>query len=254
MASLNPLEHPMKKSLAITWLALSMAGTASAAVNCNSFPNNTVSGFVNDDVVAIGYTCTIAASGSVNGNLIQSGDGSLVIRGTVNGAVDESGLGDVTVAGGNVGGDISEADGGNVTLRGGSTVNGGVQEDGDGSVSVIVDLPGLIKADIIENGNGGVTVRAVTGSYEGSVIEYGAGSVTATISAGQSFKGGIEEYDGGGVTATVDGFFEGNITEHLAGNVVTSGLGTFKGNSEHELAGTCSNTIVDFQGAVCNLL
>ncbi len=37
-----------------TLLALGAIGTASAAVNCNTFPNNTVNTFVNDDVEAIG--------------------------------------------------------------------------------------------------------------------------------------------------------------------------------------------------------
>ena len=46
----------------------------------------------------------------------------------------------------------------------------------------------------------------------------------------------------------------GNILELAAGNVTTTGPGTVKGNSEHELPGLCSNAIVDFQGAACNLL
>jgi hypothetical protein len=86
------------------------------------------------------------------------------------------------------------------------------------------------------------------------VFEAGPGSVVANVSFGMSFKGGIEEYDGGNVTATVNGLFEGNIVEYLGGNLITQGSGGFKGNSEHELPGTCTNTIVNFEGAACNLL
>jgi hypothetical protein len=244
----------MNKLFLGTLLAAGMLGSAHAAVNCNTFPNNTVTGSVNDDVVAIGYSCTIATGASVNGGLLQSGPGNLVIRGRVNGSVDETGDGSITIARGIVGGNVSESDLGGVTVRGGSSIGGSIEESGDGGVNITVDLPGVVNADVIESGNGGVTVVASNGSFEGSVIETGAGSVSVTVAAGYSFKGGIEEYDGGSVTATVNGFFEGNILELAAGNVVTGGLGTFKGNSEHELPGTCTNTLVDFEGAACNLL
>ena len=233
---------------------LQRIGSAFAAVNCSTFPNNTVVGSVNDDVVAIGYSCTIAAGAFVNGNVLQTGPGNLVIRGTVNGAVEESGDGSITIARGIIGGSVSEADLGSVTVRGGSSIGGSIEESGDGGVSITVDLPGVVNADVLESGNGSVTVNASVGSFEGSVIETGGGNVSVTVAAGHSFKGGIEEYDGGSVSALVNGFFEGNIMELAAGNVTTSGPGTFKGNSEHELAGTCTNTIVDFQGAACNLL
>ena len=39
-----------------------------------------------------------------------------------------------------VGGDVSEADIGNVSLRGGTSINGVVEESGDGSVNVTVDV------------------------------------------------------------------------------------------------------------------
>lgn len=234
-------------------LALGLWGTASAAVDCGSFPNNTINLFVNDDVVAVNTSCTIGASGSVNGNVIQSGEGGLVIRGIVNGGVTESGPGDILVARGTVGGDVSESDGGNVSIRGGSNLQGVIEESGDGSVNITVDVPGLVKGDVYENGNGGVTVISSSGSYEGNVVETGAGSVSVNVSFGLSFKGDIEENDGGSVTAVVNGMFEGGIVEVGAGNVVTSGPGTFKGNSEHQLPGLCSNTIIDFQGSACIL-
>lgn len=74
------------------------------------------------------------------------------------------------------------------------------------------------------------------------------------MNPGLSFKGEIEEYDGGSVTALVNGLFEGNISERAGGNLATSGNGMMKGNSEHEVPGTCTNSILSFEGAVCNLL
>lgn len=56
----------MKQVLIGIGLAVGLIGAAHAAVNCNSFPNNTVNSFVNDDVVAEGYTCTIASTGTGN--------------------------------------------------------------------------------------------------------------------------------------------------------------------------------------------
>jgi hypothetical protein len=252
--SINAQEYLMKKALIGTALVIGMIGPAAAATNCNSFPNNVVTGNVNDDVFADGYTCTIAASAFVNGNVLQVGEGNLVIRGIVNGAAEEAGNGSIIVAKGEVGGNLSEADAGNITIRGGSTIKGNVEEAGIGSVNVTVDLPGVVNADIYESGPGSVTVRATVGSFEGSVIETEGGNVNVIVSPGYSFKGGVEEYDAGSMLATVDGFFEGNIAELGRGNVETRGAGTFKGNSEHELPGTCVNSIVDFEGAACNLL
>jgi hypothetical protein len=245
----------MFKSIFGTLLTLGFATAATAAVNCNSFPNNTVNAFVNDDVVAVGYTCTIGPMGSVNGGLSQTGEGGLVIRGRINGAVSEAGPGDVVLArGAIVGGDVSEADIGNVSLRGGTSIDGVVEESGDGSVNVTVDVPGLVKGDVYENGNGGVTINALAGNFEGSVNEAGPGNVNVIVSPGMSFKGDLNEHDGGNATAEVNGFFEGNIIEKLGGNVTTLGTGVFKGNSEHEAPSTCSNTIANFQGAACVLI
>lgn len=245
----------MHKVLLGLALSLGLGSTASAAVNCASFPNSTINQFVNDEVIAIGISCTIGPMGSVNGNVIQQGEGSLTIRGTVNGGVSESGPGDVIVArGARIGGDVSEADGGNVGIRGGSSVDGAIEESGDGSVNVTVDVPGLFKGNVYENGNGGVTIHALTGSFEGSVAETGPGNVNVIINPGLAMKGDIEEHDGGSVTAQVEGFFEGNIVELVGGNVTTVGAGVFKGNTQHQLPGTCANAVLRFEGAVCQLV
>ena len=235
-------------------LALGMIGSASAAVECNTFPSNTIKGSVNDDVLATNYTCTVAASGFVNGSVSQTGPGNLVIRGVVNGEVSETDDGNITIAGGKVGGSVREADRGSLVLRGGGSANGGLEESGPGNVTVTVDIPGVVNAGIIESGAGSVFVTASSGSYEGDISENDGGFVDVTVEAGVSFKGSVEEAGVGDVTVDVSGVFEGNLIERAGGNVLTTGEGTFKGNSEHQLPGTCTNTIADFQGAVCNLL
>jgi hypothetical protein len=88
----------MIKAILGAALVVGLVAPAAAAVNCNTFPNNTVNQFVNDEVIAIGYTCTIGPQASINGNVTQTGAGSLIIRGQVNGGVAEDGLGDVIVA------------------------------------------------------------------------------------------------------------------------------------------------------------
>ena len=129
-----------------------------------------------------GISCTIGPNGSVNGSVTQSGDGSLVIRGAVNGSVTEDGVGDVVLArGARVGGDVSENGIGNVSVRGGASIDGAIEESGDGSVNVTVDVPGIVKGNIYENGNGGVTVNATSGNFEGSVSETGPGNVAVDV-------------------------------------------------------------------------
>ena len=148
----------------------------------------------------------------------------------------------------------SEADGGNLALRSGGSANGGLEESGAGSVTVTVDVPGVVNADITESGTGNVIVIASSGSYEGSIIENAGGNVEISVDAGVSFKGNVEEFGSGDVTADIFGTYEGNLAEYGVGNVVTDGDGIFKGNSEHQLPGTCANSIADFQGTICNLL
>ena len=142
------------KALIGSVLALGVMGSAYAQVNCNTFLNNTINRAVNQDVLASGYTCTIARTGFVNGNVIQTGEGSLVIRGVVNGGVSESGNGNVDVNGGNVGGDISERDAGNLLVRNGGSFNGTLEEAGGGYVKVTVTGGGANKGDIFETGAG----------------------------------------------------------------------------------------------------
>ena len=157
-----------------------LIGSAHAAVNCNTFPNNVVTGAVNDSIEAIGYTCTIAATARVNGDLLQTGLGGLVIRGAVNGSVSETGDGSVTMIAARVSGSVDELDAGNITLRGRGSINGGMEEAGIGSVIVTVDVPAVVNGDIIESGEGSVSVNALTGSYEGGILENDGGNVTVS--------------------------------------------------------------------------
>ena len=119
------------KTLIGSALILGMVGTASAAVNCNTFPNSTVTGNVNDDVEASGYTCTIASSGFINGALLQTGEGSLVIRGVINGEVSEAGNGDVTINGGQGRRQRQSKPTAAIwCFRDGGSANGGLEESG----------------------------------------------------------------------------------------------------------------------------
>lgn len=242
------------KTLIGSALIFGMVGAASAAVNCNTFPNNTITGSVNDDVIAVGYSCTIARTGFVNGNVTQTGAGRINVSGRVNGGVEEFGGGNVVVDGGVVEGDITEADAGSLIVRNGGSVNGLLSEAGGGDVNVTVTNGGVVKGDIVEAGLGNVYVATVTGNYEGSVVENDDGSIELTVGGGTAFKGGAEETGSGSLDAFIEGLLEGNLTELGAGDLLTEGPGTFKGNSEHQLPGTCTNSILDFQGAFCNLL
>ena len=155
----------MKKALIGTALVIGMIGSAAAATNCSSFPDNVVTGNVNDDVFASGYTCTIAASAFVNGNVLQVGDGDLVIRGIVNGAAEETGIGSIIVAKGEVGGNLTEADAGNITIRGGSTIKGSVEEYDAGSV--LATLNGFFEGNIAELDLGNLETRGA-GTFKGN--------------------------------------------------------------------------------------
>jgi hypothetical protein len=246
------MSSALKTSRHLIALALLAAATATTAqVECCALPNQTVSGFINNDVIATGCSCTIARSGSINGNLEQLGDGSLVIRGLVNGGVSESGLGNLTIDRGYVKGDSLEADAGSLIVREGSIVEGALFEFGSGNVNITTSAQGPTKGDVEEEGLGSVIVSVLGGAYEGNIHEFGAGTVEVAVASGATFKSGIAEDGAGRVQAQVEGAFEGNIEERGDGDLVTEGSGLFKGNTEHEVPGLCRNTIVRFEGAAC---
>jgi hypothetical protein len=242
--------NPVLRTLAAFGL-VAASSVAHAQVNCCLLPNATVTGFVNNDVIAPNCSCTIARTATVNGNVEQSGIGSLVVRGNVNGGVTETGAGNLTIDRAIVGGDCLEADGGSLVVRPGSSVNGALFETGPGNVTVTATFEGPAKGDIDEAGGGGVQVTVLSGAYEGNINESDAGSVETTVAVDSAFKGGIAEDFDGSATAVVEGLFEGNIEERGAGDLATSGTGLFKGNTEHEVPGVCSNTILRFEGSSC---
>ena len=248
---MHAIHRPLLALAAAAIGLVAFASPVAAQVNCCRLPNQTITGFINDDVVAANCGCTVARTANVNGNIEQTGDGSLVIRGIVNGGVSEAGPGNLTIDRGIVGGDCAEADGGSLVVRQGSFVNGLLQEAGTGGVTVTVGVDGPTKGDVIESGAGSVVVTVLGGAYEGGLFEEGAGSATVSVAAGSAFKGDIEEQDDGSVTATVEGILEGNVRELFAGNLVTEGSGWFKGNTEHEIPGLCSNSIARFEGSAC---
>lgn len=244
----------MKKVATCMILAVGAASPA-FAVDCSSFPNNTITTFINEDVFAYDVTCTVGRTGYVNGNLYQSGLGNLIVRGRVNGGIEEAGAGGISLlAGSRVNGEVTELDAGNVLVRGGSTLGGDVKEYGAGSIIVNVDLPGVINGNLYEHGKGNVAIRTIAGDFNGNVYEQAAGDIVLTIASGTVFNGASEERDLGSLEVYVDGRYEGNLTELDAGDLSTAGSGVVNGNSEHELPGRCTNTVRKFEGAACNLL
>jgi hypothetical protein len=241
---------PLRIALALAAVVFA-AGTAHAQVNCCALPNTTVTGNVNDEVFAVGCGCTIDRSAFVNGNVSQTGDGSLTVRGAVNGGVSEAGLGNLVIDRGIVGGDCAESESGHLIVRPDSSVNGKLYEAGSGRVDVIVGAGGPAKGDIEESGPGPVYVTTLTGAYEGSIVEQDGGDVDVTVTPGTAFKGGVIESGIGSALSSIEGVFEGNIVELGSGNLVTDGNGQFKGNTEHEAPGFCLNTIEWFEGSAC---
>jgi hypothetical protein len=235
-------------------LAGAWATTARADVDCSQFKNNTIRQTVNDNVVADGYTCIISVKGFVNGNLTQTGFGSVVIYGGINGNVYESGTGHISVVGGLVEGDLNESDVGNLMVRDGADVNGTLTETGPGRVDVVVSEGAVVKGDIFEYGAGQVYVTTESGSYEGTVFEEDIGNVILLVGEGTVFKGNAEENGNGSLIAEVNGLLEGNLVERGFGILETSGAGKLKGNTEYERPGGCSNSLAEFEGTPCVLI
>ena len=140
---------------------------------------------VNRDLELVG-DCTI--TGRVNGN-IRIPNGTLIVNGTVDGNIDQSGVGGVTVGlGGFVNGNVKEKGIGGVTVNG--TVDGKVEEEDAGDV--LISGPGNVDGDVIEKGLGDVEVH---GTVDGNVEESEDGSVMGT----GFVKGNVKESGPGGI-------------------------------------------------------
>jgi cytoskeletal protein CcmA (bactofilin family) len=153
---------------------------------------------VNENLDLVG-DCLI--TGHVNGN-IKISNGTLIVDGSVDGNIEHSGSGGVTVGlGGSVDGNIKEKGAGSVIVSG--TVNGKIEEEDDGGV--LIAGPGHAKGDVIEKGPGDVEVH---GLVDGNVEESESGSVVGT----GIVKGNVKESGPGGIAPglTVNGNREDN--------------------------------------------
>jgi hypothetical protein len=116
--------------------ALFASTAAVAQVNCCMLPNNTIIGTVNADVTAANCSCTIARTANINGNIDQTGDGALVIRGIVNGGIAESADGSVAaVVEGIFEGNIEERGAGDLATEGSGWSKGNTEHELPGACS-----------------------------------------------------------------------------------------------------------------------
>ena len=102
-------------------------------------------------------SCTIGATVIVSGSVAIK-HGALVVLGTIDGSVNQSGSGGVAVRlQGLVMGDINEANAGAVRFEGG-TATGSVTESGQGAV--ILETGSTVEGSVAEGGRGNVRIRA----------------------------------------------------------------------------------------------
>jgi hypothetical protein len=110
---------------------------------------------VADDLDLSG-NCTIGPTVVVSGSVAIK-DGALVVLGTVDGSVNQSGSGGVAIGlQGFVMGDINEANEGAVRFEGG-TATGSVTESGQGAV--ILETGSVVEGSVAEGGRGNVRIR-----------------------------------------------------------------------------------------------
>jgi hypothetical protein len=162
-------------------LGVLMAGPVWAdEVKCSTF-GGVITVHVNADVIA-DVNCTVASTGSVDGNIKADGT-SVTVFGRVNGNIEQKGAQGVTVGpGGSVDGNIKEEDGGavNIMVSNGGSFNGNTEESGNGSVSIIVAADHLYNGNANEKGNGNLTTSG-DGRFNGNTKEEDAGVCANTI-------------------------------------------------------------------------
>ncbi|PKN80240.1 MAG: hypothetical protein CVU47_09430 [Chloroflexi bacterium HGW-Chloroflexi-9] len=125
-------------------------------------------------------------AGTVTGN-IRITDGTLIVNGRVEGNVQQSGSGSVVVgAGGVVTGNVREQGDGDVLVAG--TVEGNLEETGAGSVLV----SGLVDGNVSERDSGNLEI---SGTVNGNATERGVGDVI--ITEGGFVDGNVSERDAG---------------------------------------------------------
>lgn len=191
--------------ISITTIALVALAAPVAAGTSRECPDTST----DDNLrLKVGY-CEIPETATVGGN-IRIKDGTLVVRGTVEGNVIERGSGNVEVKpGGRILGNVIESgDGrvgargyiaGNVIERGGGgvlvegTVGGNVLERGDGDVvlDVIISNRPVVHGNVIEGGVGDVKIDAKA-TVGGNAAERGVGSCTVNGAVGGNLLGGCK--------------------------------------------------------------
>lgn len=134
-------------------------------------------------------------------------DGTLTVRGTIEGNVRQKGVGSVIVDGGLIKGNIDESEGGVVTIESEGVVEGNIQEEDNGSVEVLGDS--LVKGNIWER-NAGV-VRISGSLVEGNIYEFDFGNLS--IVADSLIKGNVRERDKGKIVLSQDSEVEGDVNE-----------------------------------------
>ncbi len=170
----------MKKALkAFAVVTLSLGLTASAKADDVYYTQNTV----------IGPNQTISAN-------IYITNGTLTVRGTVEGNIYEFGFGSVVVNGGLAKGNIEETAGGSIRVLNTGEVEGNLTEMGNGSATV--SSFSLVKGNVFESDGGDIIVDSSL--VEGNLEEAGAGSVI--VRNVSLIKGNVFESEAG--TCKVD--------------------------------------------------
>ena len=183
-----------------------------------------------------GEAVEVGASGVVNGDIVESGGGSVWIDGTVNGNIVESGEGQVRLF------NVPDFGGGPIF----GVVNGDIWEFGDGGIVVESELNGAA----VEFGPGGVGVGALgsplAATLNGPIWEFGDGLVfvaTPGVVNGDVVEFGAGAPDGPavGFSAIIDGTVNGNVRERAAGSVLIRATGVVDGNVRERGEGTVTN-------------
>jgi cytoskeletal protein CcmA (bactofilin family) len=133
----------------------------------------TILGTVKGNVTQTGTGAVIVgSSGTVEGNVAESGSGGVRVAGTVEGNVSEKATGNVVLPlGGHVDGNIAERDAGNLTIA--SSLNGNAYEYGSGYL--LLGKNARVDGNVYERDNGNLYLYRGA-QIEGDISEGGSGS------------------------------------------------------------------------------
>lgn len=194
-----------------------------------------------DDIVYMGDT-TIAADETIEDN-IRIVDGTLTILGTVEGNIRQSGAGSVVVDGGLVTGNIDEDGDGDIVITAEGEVTGNITERGFGDI--LIEEDGLLTGNAAERGFGGIRLESgatvegnldesgpgdvvlIDSLLEGNLIERGPGAITVTDA---EVRGNIDEWGPGGVEVIGESLITGNVTERGPDDVIVDDLAVIEGD------------------------